>query len=261
MRLEGKRLLAVGASSGIGRASALAAAAEGARVCFAARRKDALEEATREAGNGAFALPCDVRDESSCRSVVVEAVERMGGLDAVVYAPGIATFGPIEEIEGAGWRAVLETNLIGASLILNAAIASLEASRGKAVFISSIVIDDSPPRAQQASYIVSKVALESLITAWQTEHHGVGFTSIAAGDTLTEFGVGLDLEKIAPIVRQWQDHGYLYGRMMEASSVAAQVVHALASSETIRRIAITPSYRRVEKREKAEKPGMTEKPA
>ncbi len=259
MRLEGKRLLAVGASSGIGRASALAAAAEGARVCFAARRKDALEEAIREAGNGAFALPCDVRDESSCRSVVAGAVKRMGGLDAVVYAPGIATFGPIKEIDAAAWRAVLETNLIGASLILNAAIASLEATRGKAVFISSIVIDDSPPRLQQASYIVSKVALESLITAWQAEHHAVGFTSIASGDTLTEFGVGLDLEKIGPIVRQWQDQGYLYGRIMQASSVAAQVVHALSSSETIRRIAITPSYRRVKK--KTETETKAEKPA
>jgi NAD(P)-dependent dehydrogenase (short-subunit alcohol dehydrogenase family) len=243
MRLEGKRLLAVGASSGIGKAGALAAAAEGARVCFAARRSDPIEEAARAAGQGAFALPCDVRDESACQSVVAEAVETMGGLDAVLYAPGIATLGPIHEIDSASWHAVLETNLIGASLILNASISSLEESRGKALFVSSIVIDDSPPRVQQASYIVSKVALESLITAWQTEHHDVGFTSIATGDTLTDFGLGLELEKIGPIVRQWQDHGYLYGRVMDPSTVAEQIVHALCSTETIRRIAITPSYR------------------
>lgn len=242
MRLSGKRLLAVGASSGLGRASALAAAAEGARVCFAARRIDRIEEAARAAGNGAFPLSCDVRDESSCRSVVAGAAETMGGLDAVFYAPGISTFGPIEEIDAESWRAVLETNLVGASLILSAAIGYLEASRGKAVFISSIVINDSPPRPQQAAYVISKVALETLIEAWQAEHRQVGFTSIASGDTLTEFGIGHDVEKLAPIVRQWQDQGYLYGRMMEVSAIAEQVVNALCSSETIRRIAITPAY-------------------
>lgn len=242
MRLSGKRLLAVGASSGIGKASALAAAAEGARVCFAARRIERIQEAADSAGNESFALACDVRDESSCRSVVAEAAETMGGLDCVVYAPGISTFGPIENIDAESWRAVLETNLIGASLILNAAIGLLEDSRGKAVFISSIVIDDSPPRHQQASYIVSKIALESLIEAWQGEHRGVGFTSIASGDTMTEFGLGHDLQKLAPIVRQWQDQGYMYGRMMDVSAVAEQVVNALSSSETLRRIAITPAY-------------------
>jgi NAD(P)-dependent dehydrogenase (short-subunit alcohol dehydrogenase family) len=242
MRLSGKRVLAVGASSGIGKASALAVAAEGARVCFAARRIERVEEAADSAGNESFALSCDVRDESSCRSVVAEAAATMGGLDGVVYAPGIATFGPIEEIDAASWRAVLETNLIGASLILNAAIGHLEDSRGKALFISSIVIDDSPPRHQQASYVISKVALESLIEAWQAEHRAVGFTSIASGDALTEFGVGHDVQKLAPIVRRWQDQGYMYGRMMDVSAVAEQVVHALDSSETIRRIAITPRY-------------------
>ena len=242
MRLSGKRLLAVGASSGIGKASALAAAAEGARVCLAARRSDRIEKAAAEAGNESFPLPCDVRDESSCRSLVAEAAAIMGGLDGVIYAPGISTFGPIEEIDAESWRAVLETNLIGASLILNAAIAFLEDSRGKAVFISSIVIDDSPPRHQQASYVISKIALESLIAAWQAEHPRVGFTSIASGDALTEFGVGHDVQKLAPIVKKWQDQGYMYGRMMEASAVAEQVVNALSASETIRRIAITPSY-------------------
>ena len=185
MRLSGKRLLTVGASSGIGKASALAAAAEGARVCLAARRSDRIEKAAAEAGNESFPLPCDVRDESSCRSLVAEAAAIMGGLDGVIYAPGISTFGPIEEMDAESWRAVLETNLIGASLILNAAIAFLEDSRGKAVFISSIVIDDSPPRHQQASYVISKIALESLIAAWQAEHRGVGFTSIARGDAGT----------------------------------------------------------------------------
>lgn len=242
MRLAGKRVLVLGASSGLGKASAIQIASEGARVCVAARRVDRLEETVREAGGDAFAQVCDVRDEVSCRAVVEAAVSEMGGLDAVVYSPGISTFGPIEEIGQEDWHAVLGTNLIGVSLILNAAIAHLTQSRGKAVVISSITIDDSPPRPQQATYVVSKRALEALVEAWQGEHRAVAFTSIASGDALSEFGFGQDIAKLTPIVQRWSELDYLYGRTMEPVAVAEQVVNALASRETIRRIAITPSY-------------------
>lgn len=242
MRLSGRRVLLVGASSGIGRAAGLAIAAEGGRVAFAARRKARLEEALAEAGPEALAVTCDVRDESSCRSAVERAVAAFGGLDAVVYCPGISSFAPLREVDAQTWRAVLETNLVGATLVMSAAIGSLEASRGKALFLSSITIDDQPPRFAQAPYVVSKVALEVLVRAWQGEHRGVGFTTIAMGDTVTEFGLQEDITALVPIVKRWAREGYMYGRMMDASSVAAQIVNALASPETIRRIAITPHY-------------------
>lgn len=242
MRLSGKRLLVVGASSGLGRATALLAAREGARVCLAARRVDRIVEAAKEAGGGAFAVECDVRDEASCSRAVARAVEEMDGLDGLVYSPATSTFGPINEIDASDWRNVFETNVIGVSLILNAAIHPLSATRGKAVIYSSIVIDDSPPRPQQASYVVSKAALERLIEAWQGEYRSVGFTSIASGDTMTEFGLDHDMEKLAPIVQRWGELEYLYGRVMDAESVAAQAINALAARETIRRIAITPAF-------------------
>ena len=242
MRLDGRRVLVVGASSGLGKAAAIEVAREGGRVCVAARRVDRLDETVGEAGHGAFALPCDVRDETSCRAVVEGAVAEMGGLDAVVYAPGISTFGPIEEVSAQEWQDVFATNVFGVSLVLNAAIEPLNASRGRAVIISSITIDDSPPRPFQATYGVSKIALERLVEAWQGEHHAVGFTTIACGDTLSEFGHNNDLERMIPIVQKWQQLEYLYGRMMDPSSIGEQVVNALAARETIRRIAITPAY-------------------
>ncbi len=235
-------MLVLGASSGLGKSSALEVAREGGRVCVAARRTDRLQETVEEAGQGAFAVPCDVRDEASCREAVEAAVAEMGGLDAVVYAPGISTFGPIEEITGQEWQDVFATNVFGVSYVMNAAIRHLTASRGRVVLISSITIDDSPPRPFQATYVVSKIALERLVEAWQGEHHAVGFTSIACGDTLSEFGHNNDLERMVPIVQKWQQLEYLYGRMMDPSSIGEQVVNALASRETLRRIAITPAY-------------------
>jgi len=242
MRLANRRVLVVGASAGLGQASAVAIAAEGGRVALAARRLDRLEKTVSEIGGAAVAIRCDVRDEASCSRCVAGAAEAFGGLDAVVYAPGLSTFCPIEEIDAERWRTVLETNLVGASLVMNAAIAHLAESRGKAVFMSSITIDDRPPRPEQASYVVSKVALEALVQAWQGEHRSVGFTSIAIGDTLSEFGFAHDPVDIERVVKRWVREGYMYGRIMRAEDVAAQVVNALASHETVRRIAITPSY-------------------
>lgn len=242
MRLKGKRVLVIGASSGLGKTTAIAAAKEGAQVCLAARRTERIEANAEEIGGDAFAIACDVQDESSCAALIEKTVARMGGLDALVYAPGISTFGPIEEVSSQAWHDVLGTNVIGLSLILNAAIAALIEARGKVVVYSSISIDDSPPRPQQATYLVSKAALERLIEAWQGEHRAVGFTSIANGDTLTEFGFDQDVQKLAPIVKRWADLDYMYGRMMAAESVAEQAINAICSRETVRRIAITPSY-------------------
>lgn len=242
MRLSGRRVLVLGASSGLGKASAIEIAREGGRVCVAARRLERLEETVAEAGEGCFALRCDVSDEASCRRVVEKAVDALGGLDAVVYAPGISTFGPIEEIRAADWHRVLATNLVGVSLILNAAIEPLEAARGRFVVISSITIDDSPPRPFQATYVVSKRALEALVEAWQGEHRQVAFTSIATGDAVSEFAHDEDVDRVLPIVQRWHELDYMYGRMMEPVAVAEQVVNALAARETVRRIALTPSY-------------------
>ena len=115
MGLAGRRVLVVGASSGLGRASALAVAAQGARVAFAARRKDRIADAVAEAGGDCIAVECDVTDEASCAAAVAATVEAFGGLDAVVYAPGASSWLPIAELEAQTWRDVFETNVVGAT--------------------------------------------------------------------------------------------------------------------------------------------------
>jgi len=226
----------------VGRATGLALAKEGARVAFAARRVDRLEECVQEAGDACYAVACDVRSEESVQAAVAASIREFGGLDALVYAPGIAVFEKLADLDGETWRSVLDTNLVGPTMALRAAIQTLHENRGKVVLISSIVIDDRPPRPQNAPYVVSKVALEALAAAWQGEHRAVGFTTIAMGDTVTEFGQDSDPAKLGPMVKGWVDGGYMYGRAMQPESVAEQVVSALQSRETVRRIAITPRY-------------------
>lgn len=245
-RLEGRRVLVIGASSGVGRAIGMSLATAGARVAFAARRKDRLEDAVRAVAEGSkgegIAVRCDVCEEPSVEAAVAQTVKAFGGLDALVYAPGIGIFRRLEDIDAQSFRHLLDTNLVGATIALRSAISHLEESHGKAVLISSIAIDDRPPRPQNAPYVVSKVALESLVQAWQGEHRLVGFTTVAMGDTVTEFGQDGDLENLISIVPLWVERGYMYGRAMEVEAIAEQVVSALACKETVRRIAITPRY-------------------
>lgn len=242
MRLANKRILVVGASSGLGRASGLAIAAEGGQVAFAARRVDRLEEAVAEAKGKSIAVPCDVTDEASCDAAVSAAVSAFGGLDAVVYTPGIAHFGAIADLVAEDWNRVFQTNVTGATCIARAALPHLAESRGKAVFFSSIVIDDRPPRTGSAPYVVTKRALEALIEAWQAEHHEVSFTTIAMADSVSEFGLGHDPAVMGPIVARWAAQGLMYGRIMQPDAVAEQTVNVLATKEHIRRLALTPTY-------------------
>jgi NAD(P)-dependent dehydrogenase (short-subunit alcohol dehydrogenase family) len=83
-----------------------------------------LAGAVDEAGPGAIAIGCDVVDPASCRTGIETAVERLGGVDAFVYAAGI---GPLVRIVDTGiktWRRVLDTNVMGAALATSAAQAA-----------------------------------------------------------------------------------------------------------------------------------------
>ncbi len=240
MDLTDRRVLVVGASSGIGRATAIRLARHGARVALAARRLAALESAAKEAGEGALAVACDVRDEASCEAAVASTAETFGGLDALIYATGWARPRLLAETDAANWAMSLETNLVGASLVTKAAISHLSASGGRAVYFSSISADDAMPRSGMALYVVTKAALNRLVEAWQGEHPEVSFVRLQIGDTHgTEFGKGWAPEETAHI-QDWVLKGYLFGRSMEPEAVAEQAVWALATREALPVMIIQP---------------------
>src|ERR1700690_1036740 len=91
------RTVVVGASSGLGRCIGIGLAQRGAHVALLARRRELLDDAAKEAGAQTLAIECDVTDETSCRSAIAEAAVGLGGIDALVYAPGI---GPLARLVG-----------------------------------------------------------------------------------------------------------------------------------------------------------------
>ena len=115
--LAGKKALVTGASRGIGRAIAEGLAAAGADVAIAARNVGALEHcanAIRGLGRVAPAIHMDVSNVSSCRRAVIEAHEKLGGLDILVNSAGVEQVCPSLEIEEDLWDRILDTNLKGA---------------------------------------------------------------------------------------------------------------------------------------------------
>ena len=113
-RLDGTVALVTGASSGIGEATAVALAAEGARVAVAARRRDRLEAlADRIGRDRALVLETDVTDESQAREMVDRTVAEFGRLDTLVNNAGVMLLGPIVDAPVEEWRRMVELNVLG----------------------------------------------------------------------------------------------------------------------------------------------------
>jgi NAD(P)-dependent dehydrogenase (short-subunit alcohol dehydrogenase family) len=241
------RVAVVGASSGLGRCLGVGLARRGAQVALLARRKDRLDDAVTEAGQGAVAVRCDVTDQQSCQDAVEEAARALGGIDALVYAPGIGTLARLADLDLDTWRRTFDTNVIGAALITAAALPHLQATSGTAAYLSSISASMTPPWPGLGSYAVSKAALDKLVEAWRAEHPQVGFTRVVVGDCaggegagLTEFAAGWDLALMGEVHPIWAARGYLSGSLLDVDELVRVVDHVLRADATIPSVTVTP---------------------
>lgn len=224
-------------------------ARRGASVAFLARRLERLETAAAEAGDGALAVACDVRDEASCRKAIDAAADGLGGLDALVYTPGMSTIGALEDLGAQGWREVLDTNVTGASLVTAAALPHLREASGSAMYLSSVSASQTAPWPGLGSYAVSKAALDKLVDAWRVEHPDIGFTRIIVGEcaggegeSMTEFANGWDAEVAAGYVTDWITKGYMTGALMDVENLvgAVDMIARSDPSVCLRSITVAP---------------------
>ena len=129
LNLEGRVVLVTGANRGIGRAIAEAAVAEGAKVAVVGRDAAAGAETVRELGAGCASWhACDVSDEVQIHATVAEVVSRHGRLDAVVNNAGRFGGSPLAELKPAALREGLDTKVVGAMLVTQAALPHLKRS-------------------------------------------------------------------------------------------------------------------------------------
>ncbi|KJK21516.1 SDR family oxidoreductase [Cupriavidus sp. 2MCAB6] len=191
-RLSGKTAIVTGASSGIGRATALLFAAEGARVVVGARRASELDQLVSEihaAGGEAAALAGDVRSEDYARALVALAVERYGRLDIAFNNAGtLGEGGPSTEVSETGWSDAIAINLTGAFLGAKHQIAQMLRNGGGSVIFTSTFVGYTFAFPGVAAYAASKSGLIGLTQALAAEFgpQGVRVNAILPGAVDTE---------------------------------------------------------------------------
>ena len=140
--LKGRKAVVTGASAGIGEATALALAAEGADVSLGARRKDRLDELVKriEADGGtAHAFEVDISGEEAARGFIEGAAKEMGGLDILVNNAGVMLLGAVTGADTDEWRTMVDVNVLGLLYCTHAALPLMqEGGGGHIVNLSSV---------------------------------------------------------------------------------------------------------------------------
>lgn len=191
--LEGRVALVTGASSGLGRETAISLARAGADVALVARSAEDLagaEGEVLEAGGGkALALPTDLAAASGAAGAVEKTIEAFGRVDVLVNAAGTDAPGSVEELDVEGWDRTLSVNLRAPFLLSKAAFPHMrEAGGGTIVNVSSVA--GKKGWANASAYCASKFGLTGLTEALADEgrEHGIRAIVLYPGAMATNWG-------------------------------------------------------------------------
>ena len=137
--LKGKSVLVIGASSGIGRASAKAFAREGMRVAVSARSTDRLLELLKELGPEAIMLPADLTSPAKTDDLIHQAIAKLGKLDVLFANAGVYIAGQVADGDPAEWDKLLALNVGSVFRSINRVIPHMRANGGGDILVSSSI--------------------------------------------------------------------------------------------------------------------------
>jgi NAD(P)-dependent dehydrogenase (short-subunit alcohol dehydrogenase family) len=227
-----KVLLITGATSGIGKATALRFAQAGASVAAVGRNEQALSELQEQFGSaGVQSLPisADLSEAGEADAVIAKTVERFGGIDFLVNAAGHISSGTIESTSLQAWDAMLEINLRAPFMLMQKALPTIIERRGNIVNVSSVTGLRSFPGV--LAYCVSKAGLDQLTrcAALELAAQGVRVNAVNPGVVVTEIHKrgGLSEEQYEAFLEHSKTTHPL-GRVGQAQEVA-ELIFFLAS--------------------------------
>lgn len=229
---KGKVALVTGASSGIGHATAIALASQGAKVAVAARRVERLEELVGQIaakGGVALAIQTDVTKKEDIARAVGETVTKFGRLDILVNNAGVLDYSPFLELTEESWDKVIDTNLKGYFLMAQAAAREMAKNTwGRIVNIASIASGGIGVGYPMIShYVASKGGVVGLTEALAGELGPLGITVNAIGPG------GIETEMTSNMTEEQKQGMYArlpIKRIGKPEEIAAAVVY-FASEE------------------------------
>jgi meso-butanediol dehydrogenase/(S,S)-butanediol dehydrogenase/diacetyl reductase len=230
-RFAGKVAFVTGAASGIGRATALRLAAEGARIFATDVSETSLAEtvtAIEAGGHEAIARRLDVADRAACRDAIAAAILRFSQLDVLCNVAGVFQWGHVTDFSEADWNRIVAINLSGVFFLSQAAIPHLLATRGVIVNMASAAAVKG--QAYTSPYCATKAAVVALTKSMAVEYakRGLRVVALAPGGVKTpltanmKFPEGFDpalIQKLMPLME-----------LAEPDEIAAAVAY-LASAE------------------------------
>jgi NAD(P)-dependent dehydrogenase (short-subunit alcohol dehydrogenase family) len=235
-RVDGKVALVTGGAAGIGRASARALAADGARVGIGDIDAPGAARTAREirdAGGESFDLRTDVTSSADVEALVDEAVRRYGRLDVMFANAGIALGGSAADVTEDDWRRVLDVNLSGVWRAMRFAIPAMVKAGGGSI-INTSSVQSAVGFVGWAGYAASKGGINALTTQAAVEYApmGIRINAVVPGTIMTEMNERIMASSPNPqaVMDSWRSM-HPVGRVGQPHEVAAAVVF-LASDES-----------------------------
>lgn len=235
--LTDKVAIVTGASSGIGRATALLLAQEGSAVVVSARRRgelDTLVAQIEATGGRAVAVAGDVKDERLARSLVEVAVSRFGGLDiAFNNAGSIGEMAPIADLSTDGWRDALDTNLTSAFLGAKYQAPALIGRGGGSLIFTSTFVGYSAGMPGMGAYAAAKAGLMGLtqVLAVELGTKGVRVNAILPGGTDTPASI-TNAPGATPEVLAFVEGLHALKRMAQPEEIAQSVLYLASDASS-----------------------------
>jgi NAD(P)-dependent dehydrogenase (short-subunit alcohol dehydrogenase family) len=185
-RFTGKTVLITGGGSGIGRATALAFAREGAAVAVAGRRRDPLEQTVRlikDAGGQASAITADVSSPDDAERLIATTADHHGGLHIAFNNAGIIEAGPLADMDQAAWDRQLAVNLTGVFLAMKHEITHMRTSGGGVIINTASNLGAHMRLPFLGAYAATKAAVSALTRTAAREYiaDGIRINAISPG--------------------------------------------------------------------------------
>ena len=250
MEFAGKIAFVTGAGSGIGKATALRLAADGAKVVVLSRTAKEIKATRTEieaAGGEALAIAADVSDETEIRDAIKQTIKTYGGLDIVVANAGInGMWAPIDELKPKEWDQTIKVNLRGTYLTLHFAVPHLKRAGGSIIIVSSINGNRTFTTAGATAYSATKAAQVAMAQqlALELGQHGIRVNAVCPGAIDTEISNNTDKRNVASVtipVKFAEGDIPITGGKPGSSEAVADVIAFLAS-DAARHVTGVPVY-------------------